>query len=136
MNSFKNGSEALAEIEPQAASEVASGILRNVGKVLNNANITASLIAEKARSSSVAKLTGAISLMQSHKADLSHFLADDAKGRELPAQLCLLAVHMADEQAQILQEVAVLASDIKRIKEILAAQNDPGSLSSTIENGA
>jgi two-component system NtrC family sensor kinase len=116
-------------------AEITASVLRNVGSVLNDATISASLIAEKLRNSSVARLARAVSLIQAHKTDLPRFLADDANGRELPSQLCLLAVHMADEQAQILQEVALLTSDIAHIKAIVATQQDQAPGLSTLECG-
>jgi len=156
MNSCNNGYATLAAISPPAVDEsqpiiprqfppepepaalavVQSGPLQVLGSVLNNARISAARIAEKVGGPKVARLARAISLMQAHKTDLSSFLTDDARGRELPSYLCSLAVHMADEQAQILQEVALLASDLERLKEIVATQECGVTPSAAIENAA
>ena len=122
--------------QPAALAVVQAAPLQVAASVLNNARISAARIAEKVGGPNVARLARAISLMQAHKTDLASFLTDDARGRELPSYLCSLAVHMADEQAQILQEVALLASDLERLKEIVAAQECAVSPSAAIENAA
>jgi signal transduction histidine kinase len=124
----------LLESSRQAGmAEVATSVLHNVGNALNSVNISASLIAEKVRRSRISKLTRAVALIQEHRADLGEFLTNDAKGRELPGYLCALAVHLADEQAQILQEVASLTSDVEHIKEIVAMQQNYARVSGVPE---
>ncbi len=124
----------LLESSRQAGmAEVATNVLHNVGNVLNSVNISASLIAEKVSQSRVANLAKAAALMQEHKGNLAAFLADDVRGRELPGYLSSLAVHLADEQAQILQEIALLTSDIEHIKDIVARQQNYARVSSVPE---
>jgi signal transduction histidine kinase len=115
----------LLESSRQAGmAEVATSVLHNVGNVLNSVNISASLIAEKVRQSRVVNLSKAVALMEARKGDLGAFLTDDVKGRELPGYLSSLAIHLVEEQAQILKEVASLTSDIGHIKEIVAMQQN------------
>jgi len=115
----------LLESSRQAGmAEVATSVLHNVGNVLNSVNISAFLIGEKIRQSKVVNLVKAVDLMQAHQSDLAAFLSDDAKGRELPGYLSSLALHLADERAQILQEIASLTSDIEHIKQIVAMQQN------------
>jgi len=114
-------------------AEVATSVLHNVGNVLNSVNISSSLIAEKVRKSRVANLGKAMALMQEHKGDLTRFLTEDARGRELPGYLASLSLHLAEEQGQILQEVASLTRDVEHIKDIVAMQQNYARVSGVTE---
>jgi len=114
-------------------AEVATSVLHNVGNVLNSVNISSSLIAEKVRKSRVANLGKAVALMQEHKGDLTRFLTEDARGRELPGYLASLSLHLAEEQGQILQEVASLTRDVEHIKDIVAMQQNYARVSGVTE---
>jgi signal transduction histidine kinase len=124
----------LMESSRQAGmAEVATSVLHNVGNVLNSVNISASLIAEKVYNSRVVNLGKAVTLLHAHEDDLAGFLKDDVKGRELPAYLNSLAVHLQEEQTQILQEIATLTSDVEHIKEIVAMQQNYARISGVPE---
>ncbi len=105
-------------------AEVGTSVLHNVGNVLNSVNVSSSLIAERLRKSKLSNLGKAIALMREHREDLASFLTTDTKGRELPAYLFSVFAHLAEEQAQLLQEAASLATSIEHIKEIVAMQQN------------
>ncbi len=115
-------------------AEVATSVLHNVGNVLNSVNISASLIAETVRKSRTGNLGKAVAIMQAHKDDLARFLTEDGKGRELPGYLSSLAVCLADEQSQILQEVISLTGDVEHIKDIVAMQQNYARVSGVTES--
>jgi signal transduction histidine kinase len=124
----------LLESSRQAGmADVATSVLHNVGNVLNSVNISAFVIGEKMRESKVGNLAKAVAMLQAHKDDLAAFLANDPKGRELPDYLSSLAVRLADEQAQILREIASLTRDIEHIKEIVAMQQNYARVSTVPE---
>jgi PAS domain S-box-containing protein len=113
----------LLEVSRQAGmSEVATSVLHNVGNVLNSVNVSSSLISEKIRASKVPNIAKAVSLMRAHESDLAGFLANDPKGKQLLDYLSNLAVHLAQEQEEILSEAGSLAKKIMHIKEIVAMQ--------------
>ncbi|HEX3720654.1 MAG TPA: ATP-binding protein [Verrucomicrobiae bacterium] len=115
-------------------AEVATSVLHNVGNVLNSVNVSASVIGGKVRNSRVVNLGKAVDLMHAHKDDLAAFLADDARGRELPGYLSSLAVHLMDEQTQILGEVASLSNYVEHIKDIVAMQQNYARVSGVTES--
>jgi signal transduction histidine kinase len=115
-------------------AEVATSVLHNVGNVLNSVNVSASVIGGKVRNSRVVNLGKAVDLMHAHKDDLAAFLADDARGRELPGYLSSLAVHLMDEQTQILGEIASLSNYVEHIKDIVAMQQNYARVSGVTES--
>ncbi|MEW6304581.1 MAG: DAHL domain-containing protein [Verrucomicrobiota bacterium] len=114
-------------------AEVATGVLHNVGNVLNSVNVSASVIAEGAKKSKVSGLTKATALLQEHAGDMGAFLANDPKGRKLPGYLQQLSEHLEEEQAAILKEVAVLAKNIDHIKDIVSMQQSYAKVSGLVE---
>ena len=115
----------LLETSRQAGmAEVATSILHNVGNVLNNVNITSSLVIEKVRHSKVPNLTKAVALLDAHREDLGGFLGADPKGRRLPGYLCGLAARVAQEHAEILKDLSSLQDHVDHIKQVVAMQQD------------
>jgi C4-dicarboxylate-specific signal transduction histidine kinase len=115
-------------------SEVATSVLHNVGNVLNSVNVSSSLIADKTRNSKVTNLGRAVALIRAHEGDLNSFFSNDPKGRQLPAYLSNLALHLEGEREDVLQEVGSLVSNIQHIKEIVAMQQNYAKTSGVLES--
>ncbi len=115
-------------------AEVATGVLHNVGNVLNSVNVSAGLVVEKLRASKVSKLGRAATLLTERNGDLGDFLAHDPNGRKLPGYLAKLSQYLLEENAQILDEVALLARNIEHIKEVVAMQQSYAKVSGAFEN--
>src|SRR5581483_2625550 len=103
-------------------AEVATSVLHNVGNVLNSVNISVQVISDKIRESKAAGLAKAVALMREHAIDLSHFLAEDPKGKQLPGYLVGVAERLTEEQAVILRELSELRNNVEHINEIVAMQ--------------
>ena len=114
-------------------AEVATSVLHNVGNVLNSVNVSTAVVSEKIRCSRVGNLAKAAALIQSHAHDLPRFFAHDPKGRQLPGYLSQLAAHLAEEQQELLKEIASLNSNIEHIKEIVAMQQSYARISGVTE---
>ena len=113
----------LLQVSRQAGmAEVATGVLHNVGNVLNSVNVSASLIAEQLEKSKARNLSKVVGLMHEHAADLGAFFTVDPKGKRLPGYLGELAEYLSSEQAALLGEVELLRGNIEHIKEIVAMQ--------------
>jgi signal transduction histidine kinase/HAMP domain-containing protein len=105
-------------------AEVATGVLHNVGNVLNSVNVTSTYIAEQVRASKAANLALVAALFREHETDLADYLTKDPKGRRLPSYLSQLAEHVSGEQAAILTELEQLQKHIEHIKDIVAMQQN------------
>ena len=114
-------------------AEVATGILHNVGNVLNSVNIASSCVADSLRKSKAANLSKVVTLLRDHEADLGGFLTTDAKGKQIPGYLAQLAGHLAGEQADALKELAQLQKNIEHIKDIVTMQQSFAKASGVTE---
>jgi signal transduction histidine kinase len=103
-------------------AEVATGILHNVGNVLNSVNVASSCVANSLKKSKAANLSKVVTMLREHESDLGSFLTTDAKGKQLPAYLGQLAEHLAGEQADALKELSQLQKNIEHIKDIVTMQ--------------
>jgi PAS domain S-box-containing protein len=103
-------------------AEVATGVLHNVGNVLNSVNVSASVVAEKLRHSELASLAKVGEMISGHKHDLTAFLTADDRGKLLPDFIIDLARCLGEEQIVMLAEVSALAKGIEHIKQIVLAQ--------------
>jgi PAS domain S-box-containing protein len=114
-------------------AEVATGVLHNVGNVLNSLNVSASVISTGLRQSKAESLARIASLLHEHEADLSTFLTTDPKGKRVPEFLSSLAQHTVEERERLLQEVGALQKNIDHIKEIVAMQQAYATMIGVVE---
>ena len=78
-------------------AEVATGVLHNVGNVLNSLNVSSSVIAAGLRQSKHDALVKVCALLDEHADDLGTFLAQDPKGRLVPQFLRSFSRHAEEE---------------------------------------
>jgi signal transduction histidine kinase len=114
-------------------AEVATGVLHNVGNVLNSVNVGATCMADKLQRSRVPNLAKVVALLREHESDLGRYITTDPKGRQVPAYLAQLADHLAGEKAMAAEELAVLQRNIEHIKEIVAMQQNYARISGVVE---
>jgi signal transduction histidine kinase len=103
-------------------AEVATGVLHNVGNVLNTVNVAASVVGQKLRNSEVASLMKAGDLLKTNEGNLAAFLTTDERGKHLPRFLIEVADFLGREQAELVAEVQTLQRGVEHIKEIVGAQ--------------
>ncbi|MGD0812481.1 MAG: two-component regulator propeller domain-containing protein, partial [Verrucomicrobiota bacterium] len=103
-------------------AEVATGVLHNVGNVLNSVNVSANLVVDSVRASRASSLAKVVELFDKHPTDLADFLTHDDKGKQLHAFLGGLNGHLATERTAVLEELRSLTANIEHIKEIVAMQ--------------
>ena len=124
----KTHQELLKVSRAAGMSEVATGVLHNVGNVLNSINISASIVAEHLNEFNIANIARAANLMREHADDIGHFLTDDPKGKQLPDYLAQLASHLSAEQTLLVKEIGFVKMKIDHVKEIVAAQQNYGKV--------
>jgi C4-dicarboxylate-specific signal transduction histidine kinase len=114
-------------------AEVATGVLHNVGNVLNSVNVSATLVAEHLKKSKADNLIKIAAMLHEHISDLGAFITSDPKGKLLPNYLSQLAGHLAEEQQSTLAELDLLQKNINHIKDIVAMQQSFGRVSGVAE---
>jgi PAS domain S-box-containing protein len=115
-------------------AEVATGVLHNIGNVLNSVNVSAGLVVEKLRRSKAPKLAKAAALLTDHNSDLGEYLTNDVNGQKLPDYLSKLGEFFVTENAELLNEVDQLSRNIEHIKEVVAMQQSYAKVSGVFEN--
>ncbi len=103
-------------------AEVATGVLHNVGNVLNSLNISASIISEGLRQSRAESFAKLAALIQEHSADLGAYLTSDPKGKRVPEYIDTLARHFLNERTRLQSEVTSLQHSVDHIREIISMQ--------------
>ena len=114
-------------------AEIATGVLHNVGNVLNSINVSTTLAMDRLRQSKVSDLGRATNLIEQHTGDLATFITSDPKGKQLPNFLSLIATHLADERTDILKELELLASNVDHVKTIVSTQQSYAGVSGLTE---
>ncbi|MGC3961554.1 MAG: PAS domain S-box protein [Verrucomicrobiota bacterium] len=113
----------LIEASRQAGmAEVATGVLHNVGNVLNSVNVSATLVTDSIQASKVSSLPKVVALLDAHTANLGQFFTSDPKGTGLPHYLRQLSTHLTQEQQRVLEELSSLRKNVEHIKDIVAMQ--------------
>jgi signal transduction histidine kinase len=103
-------------------AEVATGVLHNVGNVLNSVNVSSNVLADRIKKSRLAELRKAVELLSRHQTDLNAFLSEDGKGRKLPIFLAQVTEKLSEEQESQLKELEALQANIAHIKDIVSVQ--------------
>src|SRR6185295_3815441 len=103
-------------------AEVATGVLHNVGNVLNSVNLGATGIRERLEASRFSHLRKVTDLIEQHRDDLPEFLTAHRQGRTIPAFLSKLTRHLEDEDGQMREQMDTLQEHIDHIKQIVSMQ--------------
>ena len=114
-------------------AEIATGVLHNVGNVLNSVNVSANLIAERLGPARTGNLLKATALLRAQDGRLGDFLTDDPKGRLLPGYLADLGELLDDERRTARGELDLLTKNIEHIKDIVAMQQTYARVSGVVE---
>ena len=114
-------------------AEVATGVLHNVGNVLNSVNVSANVIAEKLNGSRVARVSSVAALLDEHSDHLMDFFVADARGHQLPGYLKMLGKHLEDEKTAVIKELDELHQNVEHVKEIINLQQAHSRVSGVLE---
>jgi two-component system NtrC family sensor kinase len=114
-------------------AEVATGVLHNVGNVLNSVNVSATLVADKLRNSKVENIARVCELMRGHEYDLAAFLSGDPKGKIIVPYLTTLAESLSAERVAATLELEGLQKNIEHIKDIVSMQQSYAKRSGVAE---
>ncbi len=105
-------------------ADVATSVLHNVGNVLNSINVSAGMVINTVRRSSLENVGRTAFMIQEHAQDLGTYLTQDPKGRQIPEYLTKLSDHLGQEQAGMITELEGLMKNIEHIKEIVSVQQN------------
>lgn len=120
---LKELNEKIGDIARSAGmAEVASGVLHNVGNVLNSVNVSASVIREKIRKSKLGNLNRVAKLLEDNKSNIADFISNNEAGKQVPKFLLLLADQLSVEKEEMYHELDQLVDNIDHIKNVISMQ--------------
>jgi signal transduction histidine kinase len=114
--------ELIGTARKAGMAEIATGVLHNVGNVLNTVNISASVAMAKIKESEIPSLVKIGEMLQTNQANLPAFLTTDERGKHLPAFLIELSECLSREHSGLIEELRTVATGLDHIKEIVSAQ--------------
>ena len=113
----------IVEASRQAGmAELATGVLHNVGNVLNSVNVSTEIIQGRLRDSALTRLLQANRVVQQHTADWPEFAAHDPRGQMLPRLLDRLANRLQSEHDFFVAEMRSLSKNVDHIKQTITVQ--------------
>jgi C4-dicarboxylate-specific signal transduction histidine kinase len=115
-------------------AEVATGVLHNVGNILNSINVSATLVADRLKNSKLSELSRAITLMTEHAEDLGTYITLDERGKRVPGFLRLVATHLEHDHAAVLDEIYSLTKNVDHVKTIIAMQQSYAGTGGLVES--
>jgi len=107
-------------------AEVATGVLHNVGNVLNSVSVTTASIRDRLKRSGMTELAKVAALVEEHADDLAAFVSNGQRGSKLPAVLGELSRHLSEGQDKLLALTDRLASRVDHMSEIVSLQQSYG----------
>lgn len=126
----------LLETSRQAGmAQVATGVLHNVGNVLNSVNISTNILRDSITASPNLKLLQqAIELMRAQGDGLHDFLAKDQRGRLVPALIMEVVERLLASRCDLVGELDHLAQNVEHIKQIVAMQQSYAKVGGIVQN--
>jgi len=103
-------------------ADIATGILHNVGNVLNTINVSAHVMTDKLRQSRVTSVGRAADLLIEQRATLPDFLTNDDRGKQFPDYLGKLAGTLRAEHEEMLGTLRGMAEGLDHLKAIVHSQ--------------
>lgn len=121
--------KVMVEASRQAGmAEIATGVLHNVGNVLNSLNVGAKLLAERLKKSRMDKLCQATQLLKENLPENPAFFTDDKRGQVLPGYLVDLSSYLRDEQNRLNATVSDMIERIEHIRDMIMLQQSHSSV--------
>ena len=103
-------------------AEVATGVLHNVGNVLNSLGVASSTVQARLKSSQFDRVEKIAALLEAHRGALGDFLANDARGKRLPEYMIALGVQLKKDAESVQEEVDAISGHVQYLCEIVQAQ--------------
>ena len=114
-------------------AEVATGVLHNVGNVLNSINVSSTLIADRLRTSRVSQLKDLARLLREHEANLGDFFLHHPSGQRILPYLEKVSQHLVQERNELCTELEGLVQHVAHVKDIVTMQQTYARTSGVLE---
>src|SRR5207237_8182126 len=117
MADLQRAQSQLVDVAHRAGmTEIATGVLHNVGNVLNSVNVSVDVLNDNLRRSKVSGIVKIATLMQEHAGSFAS-AGRDNKLQQLPNYVTMLAESLTAEQQQAKSEMQSLTEKVQHIKK-------------------
>lgn len=114
-------------------AEIATGVLHNVGNVLNSVNVSATMLTNQLKASKVTQLSQVANLLEQNSSDLGTFMSNHEKGKQVPRFLKVLSEHLEADEKALLEEAEALIANVDHIKTIISTQQSYATSGGMVE---
>lgn len=114
-------------------AEVATGVLHNVGNVLNSVSVTAESIQKRIRNSKISYLADVVNLLKENTSELGTFMTNDERGKKLPDFMSNLSKELIEEQERCLEALEALTRHVQHVGDIIQLQQSHSKTKGLIE---
>ena len=114
-------------------AEVTTGVLHNVGNVLNSVTVCTGVINERLHASTSGNIAEIAALLRSQNGSLAEFFTSDPRGRLVPELLGRLAESLREEQISIRDEAGALVKYVGHLRDIVSIQQSAATYSGCTE---
>lgn len=105
-------------------ADIATGVLHNVGNILNSVNTSSSIMEQTIRNSKVEGLKKANALLRKNMDHIEEFIAEDPKGKKLLSYYLKIEDLMVEEQQTMLKHNFRLNEKIHLINDVISTQQN------------
>ena len=102
-------------------AEMATGVLHNVGNVLNSVNVSTNLVTSRVDSFSIGDLEQMLQVLESQD-DLGRFVSEDPRGKHFLPFLRELQQDLVQQKGSIREELSSLTEGIHHIIDLVRSQ--------------
>ena len=114
-------------------AEIATGVLHNVGNVINTANIACSTASSQLDELCVESVRRLAQVLTDHESDLPAFFANDPRARTVPPLLGEIASALEGQQLDLRSELETLARALDHVKSVIHSQQSLARTSTVYE---
>lgn len=116
--------ELVEKAHKAGMADLATGVLHNIGNILNSVNISTTVLNETLKDSKIPKLLKANNLLNQHQDNLREFLLKDPRGMKLLQYYLKLNDPMDDEYKKLQAHCNRLTDKVRLMLEVIDAQQD------------
>ena len=103
-------------------AEIATGVLHNIGNILNSVNISTEEIFNTLKASKLRGLVKANEMVARHRDDYAAFFANHPKGKLIPGYFNSLGEAMKEEHELMVDEVQALTEKVSMMRDVISTQ--------------
>lgn len=105
-------------------SEIATGVLHNVGNVINSVNVSVELMQEEFQNKLQTRLAATLDLLKAHEENLASFFADSPRGKHFVPFISGLV----ESSSGMVSDFVRLREHVDHVKAVVAAQQSYASI--------